>query len=283
MQSKACVNSLWRERCNICDKYVYKHQHVVVCALDGNIFHGSCLGFNRDTCFHIQSGTVPDWFCPDCAREIFPFYDSIADLSHIPCVCKLHTRNNNTVQHNSTFNPFSVDFDSDKNYDNFDDSMCDALSTAQSVLDSCNYCDINELSTYNVDKSFTTFYFNNIDGYKTNFQESLINIKSMKKLPSIIAFCEANLKIDDPDNYNISEYNWEHFYALHNKSKGSGLSIYYNKMHIFNRIPSLDIRNKHFECMGGSLKSENCQLHLIVVYRFHDNEAVFIEQFPKII
>ena len=35
--------------------------------------------------------------------------------------------------------------------------------------------------------------------------------------------------------------------------------------------------------MGDSLKSENCQLHLIVVYRFHDNEAVFIEQFSKII
>ena len=105
----------------------------------------------------------------------------------------------------------------------------------------------------------------------------------MKELPSIIAFCETNLKIDDPDNYTISEYNSEHFYALHNKSKGSGLSIYYSKIHIFNRIPSLDIRNKHFECMGGSLKSENCQLHLIVVYRFHDNEAVFIEQFSKII
>ena len=61
MLSKACVNSLCRERCNNCDKYIYKHQHVV-CALDGNIFHGSCLGFkfNRDTCFHIQSGTVPD-------------------------------------------------------------------------------------------------------------------------------------------------------------------------------------------------------------------------------
>ena len=127
MLSKACVNSLCRERCNICDKYIYKHQHVVVCALDGNIFHGSCLGFNRDTCFHIQSGTVPDWFCPDCAREIFPFYDSIADLSHIPCVCKFCTQNNNALQHNSTFNPFSVDFDYDKNYDNFDDSMCDAF------------------------------------------------------------------------------------------------------------------------------------------------------------
>ena len=81
----------------------------------------------------------------------------------------------------------------------------------------------------------------------------------------------------------IPLYNSEHFYALHNKNKGSGLSIYYNKMHIFNRISSLYIRNKHFECMGGSLKSENWQLHLIVVYRFHDNEAVFIEQFSKII
>ena len=35
--------------------------------------------------------------------------------------------------------------------------------------------------------------------------------------------------------------------------------------------------------MGGSLKSENCQLHLIAVYKFHYNEAVFIEQFSKII
>ena len=91
------------------------------------------------------------------------------------------------------------------------------------------------------------------------------------------------MKIDDPDNYTISEYNSEHFYALPNRNKGSGLSVYYNKMHVFNRIPSLDIRNKHFECMGGTLKSENTQIHIIVVYRFHDSEAVFIEQFSKII
>ena len=285
MLSKACVNILCRERCNVCGKYVYKHQHVIVCALDGNIFHGSCLGFNRDTCFHIQSSIVPDWFCPNCALEIFPFYDSIADLSHVPCVCKFCLLNKNTesVQHNSTFNPFSVDFDSDYNFNSFDDSMCDVLSTTQYVLDNCSYSGIYELSTCSVDKSFSTFYFDNIDGYKSNFQESLINIKSMKKLPSIIAFCEANLKIDDPDNYTIFEYNSEHFYALPNKNKGSGLSMYYNKLHIFNQIPSPDTRNKHFECMGGRLKSENTQVHIIVVYRFRDNEAVLIEQFSKII
>ena len=69
--------------------------------------------------------------------------------------------------------------------------MCDVLSTTQHVLDNCSYSDINEFSTCNVDKSFSTFYFNKIDGYESNFQESLINIKSMRKLPSIIAFCET--------------------------------------------------------------------------------------------
>ena len=67
------ATSLCREQCSVCYKFVYKHQPAVVCCLDGNIYHGSCFGFSRDTCFHIQSGSSPDWFCPICSHDIFPF------------------------------------------------------------------------------------------------------------------------------------------------------------------------------------------------------------------
>ena len=55
--------------------------------MDGNIYHGKCLGFCKDTCFHIQSDTIPDWMCPTCSREVFPCYDNIPDLSHVKCIC----------------------------------------------------------------------------------------------------------------------------------------------------------------------------------------------------
>ena len=34
-----------RETCSLCSKFIYKHQPVVVCSMDGNIYHGNCLGF----------------------------------------------------------------------------------------------------------------------------------------------------------------------------------------------------------------------------------------------
>ena len=76
-----------RETCSLCSKFIYKHQPVVVCSMDGNIYHSNCLGFCKDTCFHIQSGTIPDWMCPTCSREVFPCYDDIPDLSYVKCIC----------------------------------------------------------------------------------------------------------------------------------------------------------------------------------------------------
>ena len=46
----------------------------------------------------------------------------------------------------------------------------------------------------------------------------------------------------------------EHLYAIPDKNKGSCISLYYKKYHLFNRISSLDIRNNYFECMGDVLK-----------------------------
>ena len=161
--------------------------------------------------------------------------------------------------------------------------MSDVLSTANSILSSCNYQSIQTISQQDISTSLSTFYFHNIDGYKTNFHESLINIKSMNHLPSAIAFCETNLKSDDPYDYDITDYNAEHLYAISAKNKGSGLSFYYKKSCVFFRLASLDIRNNYYECMGGRLLTETDELYIIIVYRYHGNESEFIGEFTKII
>ena len=211
--SSARAASLCRERCSSCYKFVYKHQPVFVCCFDGNIYHGSCLGFGRDSCFHIQSGTLLDWFCPNCSCDIFPFFDSYEWSDNILCVCAACC--NARTNSESVFNPFEVD--SDHNSNVFDDSMCDALTTADSILSNCKCRPINELQVY--DNTFSTLYFHNIDGFKSNFHESLINIKSINYSPSILSFCETNLKRDDPEDYSISGYNSEHLYAISDKKR----------------------------------------------------------------
>ena len=105
----------------------------------------------------------------------------------------------------------------------------------------------------------------------------------MNCIPSLIAFCETNLDEDDIHHFNMIDYNAEHFYAIPGKKKGSGLSIYSHKTNLFRRISSLTIRNKFFECMGGSLQTEYKELIFITVYRFHGNESEFIEHFTKVI
>ena len=155
--------------------------------------------------------------------------------------------------------------------------MCDTLNCANTVLQSCSY--YNTVNKGNVDDSLSKFYFNNIDGFKTNFNESLINIKLLNCIPSLIAFCETNLDEYDIHDFNMLDYNAEHLYAIPGKKKGSGLSIYSHKTNLFRRISSLTIRNKCFECIGGSVQTEYKELIFITVYRFHGNESEFIEQF----
>ena len=78
------------------------------------------------------------------------------------------------------FNPFNLD--SDDSFNAFDDSMCDTLNCANTILQSCSYYEpVNRVT---VDESLSKFYFNNIDGFKSNFNESLINIKSLNCVPS---------------------------------------------------------------------------------------------------
>ena len=142
--------------------------------------------------------------------------------------CKSNRRDLNEI-----FNLFDI-FNGDENINEFDDSMCDTLSLASNVLSNCSYKNVNEI--VNADKSYATLYFQNIDGYKSNFEETMYNINSLRSSPSFTAFCETNFKESDINYYEISGYNSEHLYGINNKSKGSGISLYFKKSLLFNRI-----------------------------------------------
>ena len=157
-----------------------------------------------------------------------------------------------------------------RDFNDFDDSMSEALNMANNILVNYNYSDADKLP--NISGNLSTFYFNNIYGFKTNFNEALVNINFIKTKPSLIAFCETNFKQDAIDDYEIKNYNSEHLYAKHNKSKGSGIKIYYKNSHLFQRI---DVRNNYFECMGGRFKTNDSQFYIIVVYRYHNNIKTF--------
>ena len=146
----------YKERCFICSKFIYKHHHIVVCCLDSKIFLGSCLGFDRDTCYHIQN--TPDWFCPSCSRDIFPLYDDFAnsDTHSLPCLCRFCK--SDLYNHNpQLFNPFEIDYESEREFNGFDDSMSDALNIANNILTNCNYSDTDKLPDIN--ENLSTFYF----------------------------------------------------------------------------------------------------------------------------
>ena len=161
--------------------------------------------------------------------NFFPCYNDIPDLSHVKCVCFNCRLSRGESGLTLNFNPFNLD--SDDNFNAFDDSMCDTLNCANTILQSCSYYEL--VNRITVDDSLSKFYFNNIDGFKSNFNESLINIKSLNCVPSLIAFCETNLDEDDIHDFNMTDYNVEHLYAIPGKKKGSGLSIFSHKTSFF--------------------------------------------------
>ena len=178
------------EKCGSCKKLVYLHQPTVVCCLDGHIDHGSCLGYDIDTCNHIRN--TPDWFCNSCMGTCLPFFNNFLNdepKDKITCLCEFCKSDRRDL--NEIFNRFDI-FNGDENINEFDDSMCDTLSLASNVLSNCSYKNVNEI--VNADESYATLYFQNIDGYKSNFEETMYNINSLRSSPSLLRFVKRTLK-----------------------------------------------------------------------------------------
>ena len=62
-----------KEKCELCQKYIYTHDYILVCSTDNNTYHAKCLKIDNDTALELQK--QPNWSCHLCLRNIFPNFD----------------------------------------------------------------------------------------------------------------------------------------------------------------------------------------------------------------
>ena len=131
----------------------------------------------------------------------------------------------------------------------------------------------------------TSFYFNDIDGFKSNFTEFQNQILNHNIDFDFFCFCETNVNLNTRQKFEMLDYTPEFFECIEGKSKGSGIAIFYKSSLNFKVDKTLKIRYKHFECFGGKLKTELGILTVIVLYRFnYDKESdILITQLSSVI
>ena len=242
--------------CTSCKKLISsKRAKVSKCILCEQIFHFDCLLSHN--------------LCRTCSKNV-DFLSGKTDL--------------NTLFKTDPFNPFAEleDEYSDRNlfYDNDCDSynsIHDTTSIAKKNLSACQFYDPEKIPKQIVG---TSFYFNNIDGFKTNFAEFQTQTLNHSKKFDFYCFNETNVNSEDGANFELENYNSEFYSSTAGKSKGSGLAIYYNKNLNFKTDKSFSMRYKHFECIGGKLKTDIGFTNLIVLYRFNfdkELDAFFLQ------
>ncbi len=285
-----------REKCGLCEKFIYIHDVILVCNLDYKVYHAKCLKIDNDTALELQN--INDWYCPLCIKANLPVHNfptienkmtychccnqQISNSRHrisncvfcdnschysclrMPYFCcnscfeTQHFELNsadalNTLFDQIVFNPYNEGIDNDKNhfFDDEIDNYCDSIKHANNTLASCKYYDINNLPFNDI--VGTSFYFNNIDGFQSNFNEFRNQISNLQNNFDFYCFNETNLKTGMSHDYTLENYNSHFLYSIDGKNKGSGLAIYYRKNLKFTVNKSLTFRNSYFECLGGNL------------------------------
>lgn len=303
-----------REKCGLCEKFIYSHDIILVCSLDHKPYHSKCLKIDNNIALEVQLDT--DWFCPLCIESILPIH-AIASENEIFAKCYCcndfisHTKHcistcticNNTC-HNSclkeplkcceycfdqqridssnakvlnslfdrvSFNPFNDVTENDKNrfFDDEIDDYCDTIEIANKTLSSCRYYDSNAIP-YSKFRG-TSFFFNNIDGFQSNFEEFQAQILNQSEHFDFYCFNETNVKAGTDHNYVLESFNSHFLHCIDGKSKGSGLAIYHRKNLNFNVNQTLTFRNNVFECLSGKLKTDIGYINILLVYRFCNN------------
>ena len=101
--NKPHIQGIYRELGPICRKHVYTHDSVVVCNLDGDIYHSKCFGIDKRIAAEIIYDK--DWFCPNCCSDIFPHFNDdtfFADIKSKPCYCNGCRQIISRTRHTST-------------------------------------------------------------------------------------------------------------------------------------------------------------------------------------
>ena len=196
------MKNIPREKCGVCDKCIYLHHTILVCAADGRSYHAKCLKIDPDTACEVQ--LLSDWFCPLCLENIFPFFNLLVsndkliiekcksclklisqskhvtshcticdDKCHVACLelqlckpCNTHINSeSNPIICSKHFDPYLLDLEEDDNHDFFfDDDIDDSFNTVQIAKNILKNCVYHNSNSLPLTKlCHTTFYCNNID------------------------------------------------------------------------------------------------------------------------
>ena len=134
-------------------------------------------------------------------------------------------------------------------------------------------------------KSYTSVYFQNIDGMKTNFDEFILNYHKLHYDFDFVAFAETNIHYDEINQFSLNNsYNCQVLSKKLNKQKGSGIVLFYKRSLHFSIIDSLCRDNINYEMLGGKLKTDIGFIYIISVYRLHGSDTkLFCDEIEKII
>jgi hypothetical protein len=305
-------NTSTHDNCGICKKRIYKHNVAIPCHLDGKLYHAKCLKIDSSTALEVQqygswycpicledvlpffkdtSNTynTPLKTCHCCSKFISQSRHSIISCSicenvvHSKCakeyICDSCCADANIPLASPHFNIFDPGEVSD--YQMFDhdfelDDHLETLSTASALLERCDYIDVPkfdcDFSSLSASPSHLSFYFLNIDGFKTNFDEFTVIHSSLVNTFDIICFAETNVDSSDLKKFTLGhEYLCLDIPKLNDKQKGSGIAVFYRKSLKLSLVEGLCNygTNARFQILGGKLKTEHGYLHFLVVYRFH--------------
>ena len=251
-----------KESCGVCNKFIYLHDKILICARDKKSYHAKCLKIDNDTATELQNDS--DWFCPLCLSDIFPCFNEnnnniLPEISKCNSCSKIisksrhkiaHCLKCNLISHNycldaflcktccqnvkpdsvictKHFDPYNIDDDDEHDYF-FDDEIDQSFNTVQIVKEVLNNCTYYPSDTLPITKLLnTTFYFHNIDGFKSNFNEFLGNKMIYKHDFDFYCFSETNIHDNCKENFDIEGYTPEYLYAIEGKAKGSGLALYF--------------------------------------------------------
>ncbi len=306
-----------REKCGLCNKFIYTHDIILLCNLDYKTYHAKCLKIDNDTALEIQS--LNNWFCPLCIETNLPInVPDPARQNQIVCYCcsniisKTRHRISRCVfcdntchdsclrapynccdqccnKHNfeldcadvlnilfreTSFNPYNEVDDDEKNrfFDEEVYDYCDSVEFANQTLQNCKYHNISKIPFQTFHG--TSFYFNNIDGFQSNFNELKAQLINQTSNFDFYCFNETNLKSGINHDYNIENYTSCFLHSIEDKAKGSGLAIYYRNNIKFTISKPLTFRNNFFESIGGKLKTDIGFVNVVVLYRFSSNTKV---------
>ena len=214
--------SINKETCEHCSKYINVGQCTAICDKCNIILHGKCSSKNFS---YIRS----NWYCDSCVNmydinHYNPFFEILQNMKH------------------------------EKIYESESHDFVELHENVSNVLEDCknfsryelnHYLNFNEINRRNIFSS----YFLNIDGNNTNFDNFVTELQLIDTKFSVIGLAETNTDALNKDNFQINNYTPCYQKTIPNKNKGTLVALYVHNTHNFSVLNEFSISNKDIETL----------------------------------